>query len=294
MPGRTLTAPTLTIPDIGDALDRARRCPASREAARRAREEAQHQRAHLGAILRGGAGEWLREAAQSREERRQTREARAGRDSCGDYSDDPLVTIRIATYNRGRLIAERAIAAALAQTHRHVEVLVVGDCADEATAAAVEEAAASDERVRWCNLPTRGAYPDEPRHRWMVAGAHPMNVALSLARGSWIAPCDDDDLFTPDHVERLLDHARRTRSELVWSRAAMRQPSGEWHVTGGPPLQNGHISHGSVLYSADLRFFSHSLTSWRLAEPSDWNLWRRMRRAGVRMSFLDELTYYHF
>jgi hypothetical protein len=28
--------------------------------------------------------------------------------------------------------------------------------------------------------------------------------------------------------------------------------------------------------------------------PGDWDLWRRMRRAGVTMGFLDALTYYHF
>jgi len=67
-----------------------------------------------------------------------------------------------------------------------------------------------------------------------------------------------------------------------------------WTVRGGPPLQVGYISHGSVLYSTALRFFRHSMTSWRRAEPFDYNLWRRMRRAGVRMEFVDELTYFHF
>ena len=68
----------------------------------------------------------------------------------------------------------------------------------------------------------------------------------------------------------------------------------KWRVTSGPELQMGHISHGSVLYSLGLRFFRHSNTSWKLHEPGDWNLWRRMRDAGVRIGFMDELTYLHY
>lgn len=117
-----------------------------------------------------------------------------------------------------------------------------------------------------------------------------MNAALVLARGRWIAPCDDDDSFTPNHVERLLTHAIENRLELVWSRTALRRGDA-WRVTMGPDLKVGHISHGSVLYSLGLRFFRHSNTSWKLGEPGDWNLWRRMRDAGVRIGFLDELTY---
>ena len=42
---------------------------------------------------------------------------------------DPLVTISIPTRNRPRLLVERSLASALAQTHEHLEVLVVGDAA---------------------------------------------------------------------------------------------------------------------------------------------------------------------
>jgi hypothetical protein len=238
--------------------------------------------------------ERIRELIQGQEERRLLAQARAGRDICwaDDQDSDPLVTVRIATYNRGPLIAERTIPSVLDQTYRNLEVLVVGDACDDVTAAAVRSF--DDGRLRFINLPTRGMYPDDRQARWMVAGTHPMNAALSLARGTWIAPCDDDDQFTPTHVERLLEHALRHRLEMVWSRAGLRQANDTWTVTLGPPLRHGQISHGSVIYSLGLRFFQHSNTSWKLPEPGDWNLWRRMQSAGVRMGFLDELTYFHY
>ena len=148
-----------------------------------------------------------------------------------------------------------------------------------------------DARIRFVNLPTRGMYPPVPPQRWQVAGTHPMNAGLVLASGSWIAPCDDDDIMTGTHVEHLLEHAVAQRLEMVWSRTALREEG--WRVTG-PEFRQGEISHGSVLYSSALRFMRHSNTSWKMDEPGDWNLWRRMQAAGVRIGWLDELTYYHY
>lgn len=238
--------------------------------------------------------ERLREQLQGQEERRLLAQARGGQTVCWTEAEasDPLVTVRIATYNRGQLIVDRAIDSVLKQTYSNLEILVVGDACDEATSNAVKSV--EDKRVRFVNLPTRGMYPDDPEARWMVAGTHPMNAALSLARGSWVAPCDDDDRFTPTHVEHLLEHALSHRLEMVWSRAGLRQADGTWTVTLGPPMRCGRVSHGSVIYSLGLRFFQHSNTSWKIPEPGDWNLWRRMRDAGVRIGFLDELTYFHY
>jgi hypothetical protein len=49
-----------------------------------------------------------------------------------------------------------------------------------------------------------------------------------------------------------------------------------------------------VLYSAALRFMAYRGSSWRRRQPFDWNLWSRMARAGVRMGFLDAVTYRYF
>jgi Glycosyltransferase like family 2 len=242
-----------------------------------------------------GAAELTREWAQGREERRRLGVARAGREVCwteDELDATPLVTVRIATYNRGRLVAERAIASALRQSYPNLEVLVVGDACDAATADAVTSV--QDPRVRFVNLPRRGVYPTDPTDLWRVGGVHPMNTALSLARGDWIAPCDDDDEMTDTHVEDLLRYAKQGRFEMVYSKAVVAQENGSWREVGHEPLRDGGISHGSVLYSAGLRFFTHSDTCWKLAEPADWNMWKRMRRAGVHMGFHDQVTYIHY
>jgi len=189
-------------------------------------------------------------------------------------------------------VAERAIASAIRQTYERLEILVIGDHCDGPTEKAI--LSVNDPRLRFINLAERGLYPTDPVLRWMVAGSAPMNAALAIAQGSWIAPCDDDDEITEDHVEVLLREARQRRLEFVWSKAAMEVEDGRWKDVGSFPLANSAITHGSVLYAGGLRFFRHNENSWKLAEPGDWNLWRRMQSAGVRMGFVNQLTYRHY
>jgi glycosyltransferase involved in cell wall biosynthesis len=235
--------------------------------------------------------ESVRSRIETRQDRDELRRLRGGRDVVWQEETEPLVTVRIATYSAGAQLRV-AIDSALRQTYDRIEVLVVGDCCDDATAAVAESY--SDRRVRFLNLPRRGQYPDVHRKRWMVAGAAPMNAALELAKGSWIAPCDDDDMLTNDHVEKLLAEAVAQRLEFVWSRAALQTAEDGWVQTAPGRLQEGHISHGSVLYTTELRFMRYNRRAYLCERPGDWDLWRRMERAGVRMGFLDELTYYHF
>jgi hypothetical protein len=253
---------------------------------------------HRWPYVRKAPGQYLGEVLRSRvgtdDERRLLTQARGDGDVCWAATDEaePLVTVRIATYNRGPLVVERAISSAIRQTYERLEILVIGDHCDEATERAVTSV--RDPRLRFINLTERGLYPTDPPLRWMVAGAAPMNAALAIAQGSWIAPCDDDDEMTDDHVEVLLREVRQRRLEFVWSKAEMEVEAGTWAEVGRWPLAWGGITHGSVLYAAGLRFFRHNENTWKLAEPGDWNLWHRMQAAGVKMGFVDHVTYRHY
>ncbi|MEQ1832958.1 MAG: glycosyltransferase family A protein [Candidatus Eisenbacteria bacterium] len=254
-----------------------------------------HSPRRLRGALRGDdldALEHLVGALDLYEERRLLAMARDGRDVCwtDEAEAEPLVTIRIATYHRPELIGA-SIQSCLAQSYERIEVLVVGDHCSSETAAVVR--GFRDSRVRFVNLPARGMYPSELMARWRVAGVLPANAALMLGEGSWITACDDDDEFTPDHVEVLLRAAREQRLEMVWSKADMEVAPGRWDVIGGTPLREGHVTQGSVLYSMGLRFLHLSNTCWRRELPADYHLWSRMQAIGVRMGFVDRVTYRH-
>ena len=118
----------------------------------------------------------------------------------------PLVSIMIATYNRGDLLASRTIPSILAQSYSNFELIIVGDACTDDTEKLVR--AFTDPRIRFENLAERGVYPENPLYRWMVAGTVPINRALAMSQGDWIAYIDDDDIWTPDHLDVLLAAAR--------------------------------------------------------------------------------------
>ncbi|MDD2439802.1 MAG: glycosyltransferase family A protein [Methanosarcinaceae archaeon] len=206
--------------------------------------------------------------------------------------EKPLVSIITPTYNRIELLAERAIPSALNQTYKNIEIIIVGDhCTDE-----TENRIKSfkDPRIKFYNLPKRSRYPKDPNKKWYVHGAKPRNVALELAAGEWIAPLDDDDEFSKDHIESLLNYALENNYEMVYGRVAREIAPGEWSEVGSYPLKPGEISLMSVLYHSRLNFIKWSSDSWKYEEPTDWNLWRRIEEAGARIGFLDKVVGTHY
>jgi len=205
---------------------------------------------------------------------------------------NPLVSVLIPTYNRAQLLAERSIPSVLCQTYQRFEIVIVGDGCTDQTADVI--AKFKDARIRFVNLPEKEALPANPLHAWMVAGTRPANVALGLARGSWIAWLDDDDEFSIDHIEVLLDACRSRHLEFAYGIMDHEEPSGEWHNVGVFPPQCGGIGNASVLYASYLSFMRYDPQAWRREEPGDWNLWRRMWQAGVRMGFVEHIVGRHY
>jgi glycosyltransferase involved in cell wall biosynthesis len=206
------------------------------------------------------------------------------------YSEpEPLVTVRIATWNRAGLLVERALASVLRQTYSHWEAVVVGDaCTDD-----TEErlAALGDSRIRFHNLPVHGPYPEHEVKRWMIGGVPAMNAGLRMARGSWIAPLDDDDEWEDDHIEVLLDAARGGHAEFAYGRAKCTLEDAPIAKTVGAwPPRYGEIDLTASLYHAGLRSFEHDRVSMLMGEGNDWNLVRRMLEAGVSFTFLDRVV----
>ena len=181
----------------------------------------------------------------------------------------------------------------LAQTHRNIEVVVVGDDAPPEIDDVI--AAAADPRIRYHNLGPHGIYPENPQQRWLMSGTVPFNAALWSARGRWVSPFSNDDALRPDAVETMLAFVREHRYELAYGQLRTECPDGQVleDVNRFPP-ELGHTGMLGGLYHAGLRFFDFDLGAYLFGDPNDWSQLRRMIRAGVRMGFLDHIvcTYY--
>jgi glycosyltransferase involved in cell wall biosynthesis len=192
----------------------------------------------------------------------------------------PLVSVCIATYNRGKLVTERAVASILAQSYANLEVIVVGDACTDDTAERM--AKISDPRVRFVNLAERGAYPAEPYRRWMVAGTKPMNHALSLAKGDWITHLDDDDEHHPERIERILSFVREQKVDLAWHPFQFETEKG-WHTNEAQTFALGQVTTSSIFYHSWLGRVRWDMEAWKAELPGDWHRLQRMRFHRPRM-----------
>ncbi len=204
--------------------------------------------------------------------------------------EKPLVSVLVTTYNNSRELTQRAIPSVLRQTYENLEIVVVGDHCTDDTQERLRTLA--DSRVTFYNLPKRGAYPQGGIKRWQVAGVAPANKCLEMSSGEWITFLDDDDEFTEDHVESLLNFALQGNYEMVYGKVMRERKAGgaEWYEVGGFPLREGKISKIAPLYQSKLSFFKYDIDAWKSYEPADWNLWRRMKEAGVRIGFIDKVV----
>jgi hypothetical protein len=202
---------------------------------------------------------------------------------------EPLVSVRIHTYDKTAELMDVALPSVLAQTYERFEVVIVNDGPNERTRKAVT--GLRDKRIRFEELPERGRYPENPRSRWMVAGTDPANRAIDLAKGTWLAPLDDDDEFTPDHIETLLGIARAAGAELAYGALVQKNliNGDEARIWSAPPAINQFSFQGSI-YLGLLSFFRYEPKAWTLSEPGDWNLIRRMSEAGVIMASTDRVV----
>ncbi|HEY3352965.1 MAG TPA: glycosyltransferase family 2 protein, partial [Polyangia bacterium] len=193
-------------------------------------------------------------------------QARSG----GDYQRvfeerTPLVTACVGTYNRAELLMTRSLRALRAQDYTNLEILVVGDGCTDDTEARVT--ALADPRVRFVNLPARGAYPELPRLRWMVAGTVPFNHALGLARGHFITHLDDDDECPPDRVSTLVKFAQQERADLVWHPFEWEDGYGRWCLHPAPEFGRGNVTTSSIFYHHWFTRIPWDMNAYRLHEP---------------------------
>jgi len=214
--------------------------------------------------------------------------------------EDPLISVFTPTYNRGSLFIERALPSVLAQTYKKFEYIIVGDCCTDNTSELV--AKIKDPRIRFYNLPKRGyRYPPTVENHWLAGPVIANNKALQMVKGKWIARIDDDDVWTPDHLEKLLRFAQTGNHEFV-SAQVTQERYGERTVCDGHVVPSSYykinklvneryVRIGGTLtwfHRSYLKFFKYNINCWRKSwnRVNDVDVATRMYKAGVRMDFL--------
>ncbi len=187
------------------------------------------------------------------------------------------ITVAIPTHDRHQTLLA-ALRSALRQTRPPAEVLVLADGCTDGTQQAVRELA--DPRVEVLDLPKGAGY-----------GYGNRNQALCRARGDVVAWLGDDDLWLPDHLERVGALFDADVADIVAATACVVHPDGAFEATGSDwsvPFYRDRFMAGEN--RTPMAAVSHRAApalaagGWREEVPQggDADLWRRLLEAGAR------------
>ncbi len=114
----------------------------------------------------------------------------------------PLVSVVLASYNGERFLREQ-LESILQQTYKNLEIIAVDDFSTDSSAEILMEFARRDQRIRFFRNESNLGYTAN------------FERGLRLAKGDFIAPCDQDDLWFPGKIARLLEAMGGTGNTII-------------------------------------------------------------------------------
>jgi len=149
------------------------------------------------------------------------------------------VSVVIPAFNAGDTLSY-AVGSVLAQTEQDFEILVVDDASTDGTRADVDGLARRDRRI----IPLLRSENGGP--------AAARNLALSRARGRWIAVLDADDAFAPNRLEQLIALGEANGADVVTDNLLLCPAQGS--DFGEPMLAPGALPAAKWMSAADFVF----------------------------------------
>lgn len=203
-----------------------------------------------------------------------------------------MISVIIPTYNRTKLLMDRAIPSIIAQTNRDWECLVVGDGTEPETVAEMESLVSWDHRFRFWNL-AHDIYPAKQEQAWGLYGLTALNFGLDWARGDWISVLNDDDELTPDNHEILLAEAELTDAKFIYGQSdTWKNGERTAQVYGSYPPGDGSITQGSYIYRRSLEY-RYRRDCYDRGRNGDADMWLRMWDDGVRFAFIRTVIHHY-
>ena len=188
-----------------------------------------------------------------------------------------LVSVITATYRRPVELA-RAIASVRAQTYPTVEHIVVSD--------------GPGEWAKMVTLPTRFVSLGRNWRSFRGVesrGADPRMVGCMLAQGEYIAYLDDDNEWTPDHLECAVAELERTGADFLTTQAHVYPQD---YLVGDGVLEMGHVDTSTLVHKTECLKYGNWVAT--ATADDDWHLMRTWRDAGLKWAFLErETVIYH-
>lgn len=197
----------------------------------------------------------------------------------------PRVSVVMSVHD-GRPYLIQAVQSILKQTFEDFEFIIINDGSSDGSQTVLEQFAERDDRIRLLHQTNRG----------LTAS---LNRGLELARGTYIARMDDDDISHPDRFERQVRFLENNPDVGVLGGGARvidenGDPTDYWM----PPTKHGHITwrllfnacftHPSVMVRRALLQELGGYADWARCSQ-DHELWTRAALATRLAALPDEL-----
>ncbi len=199
----------------------------------------------------------------------------------------PEITAIVPTHNRSNLL-KQTLRSVVSQRGVDLEVVVVDDGSTDDVAAVV--GALEDQRIRLI------------RHDRPMGVSTARNHGAKVAKGDWLAFCDDDDLWSPDKLARQLAAAAEARR--TWSYGGAVHINVTHRVTSGAPpptpdrlverLPSANLMPGGSSNAIVKGDMFRKAGEWdpELVNLADWDLWIRLAQLGTPACVEDPLVGY--
>ena len=191
-------------------------------------------------------------------------------------SASPTISVIICTYNRHSLL-QRAVDSVLQQDEKDFEIIIIDDGSDEPVIPPHQQYV---ETQPGASLQVVSVRLIRTEHRGVGAARA---EGLNAARGTFVAYCDDDDEWKPNHLSTLLKYLMQNPDvSLVYG-------DSQWVQAGVSPSSVAYsfdydgtlLSYGNYIFASDVMHlhsaaldvggFDSSLQAYE-----DWDLWLRM------------------
>jgi glycosyltransferase involved in cell wall biosynthesis len=200
----------------------------------------------------------------------------------------PYFSVVLSTYARGEHIVP-TIESVLRQSYADFELIVVGDGCKDETAEIV--ARYKSRGVCWHNLDTNSGSQSAPN-----------NFGIAQATGDWIAYVGHDDIWAPDHLEKLRDLILTTGDvDFAVSGCIYYGPKDTelYYVTGMFDWESAPLNHFFPPTSlAHRKAVIDRIGGWRdpraIAAPVDCDFLLRAAHAGLHFMSTMRVTVHKF
>lgn len=206
----------------------------------------------------------------------------------------PLVSIIVATYNRGKFL-ERCIGSILDQTYRNIECIVVDGASKDDSVAILERLAAEDARVKFISEPDSGE-------------VYAVNKGLDMARGQIVGFQASDDFYTPEAVSNSVEFLLKNPEYIGVSGDALYIDEHGNELGMGITTYRGRMSRETIRKIIVRRFKAcpvchGSFFGWRerllkygkldpnFSVTPDWEYYLRLLRAGETIGYIPKIHY---